>query len=77
LCALYGEGTENARSDKVESCSYDLCLCLLENFFLHFVANSRNTWQHKTTEDLAAAEKEFEDLQPYELPKAEMVDLVQ
>ncbi|CAD6334853.1 unnamed protein product [Miscanthus lutarioriparius] len=40
-------------------------------------ANSRNTWQHKTTEDLAAAEKEFEDLQPYELPKAEMVDLVQ
>ncbi|XP_066342531.1 uncharacterized protein [Miscanthus floridulus] len=35
-------------------------------------ANSRNTWQHKTTEDLAAAEKEFEDLQPYELPKAEM-----
>ena len=49
----------------------------LRIFFLHFVANSRNTWQHKTTEDLAAAEKEFEDLQPYELPKAEMVDLVQ
>jgi structural maintenance of chromosomes protein 5 len=27
----------------------------------------------KTKEDLAAAEKELEDLQPYELPKAEMV----
>jgi chromosome segregation ATPase len=27
----------------------------------------------KAKEDLAAAEKELEDLQPYELPKAEMV----
>jgi hypothetical protein len=27
----------------------------------------------KTKEDLAAAEKDLEDLQPYELPKAEMV----
>ncbi|AQK66397.1 Structural maintenance of chromosomes protein 5 [Zea mays] len=29
----------------------------------------------KTKEDLAAAEKELEDLQPYELPKAEMAQL--
>jgi structural maintenance of chromosomes protein 5 len=27
----------------------------------------------KAKEDLAAAEKELEDLQPYELPKAQMV----